>query len=80
MVSPRFIKPPRPMSAKPVAGKTMAVRSRLVPDAEVFGAKALVATPVMPCGIVAVPLQFWPALEGIVWLETWKLPPPEHVT
>ena len=48
----------------------MAVRSRLVLVAPVAGAKALVATPVIPCGIVAVPLQATPAAEGIVWLAT----------
>jgi hypothetical protein len=58
----------------------MAVRSRLVPEADVFGAKALVATPVIPCGIVTVPLQATPAAEGIVCVETWKLPPAEQET
>ena len=57
MVSPRFINPPRPISSKPEAGKTIEVRPRLVLVPPVPGANALVATPVMPCGIVAVPVQ-----------------------
>ena len=74
VVSPRFINPPTPISSKPVAGKTMEVRPRLTFDAPLAGANALIETDLIPCGIVAVPVQPTPALEGMLSPATQKLP------
>ena len=74
VVSPRFINPPIPISSKPVAGKTMEVRLRLTLVAPLPGANELIETDLIPCGIVAVPVQPTPAPEGMLSPATQKLP------
>ena len=73
-VRPRFLKPPWSIFTNPLAGKTIAVRARLVCVAPLPGANELIETPVIPTGIVAVPVQLTPAADGITDPATQKLP------
>ena len=53
--------------------------ARFVCVAALPGANALIATPVIPTGIIAVPVQLAPAADGITGPATQKLPE-VHVT
>ena len=52
----------------------MEVRPRLTLVAPLPGANELIETDLIPCGIVAVPVQPAPAPEGMLSPATQKLP------